>query len=62
MTIDTTPVSWKDLAPFYLPFVILAIMFYVDYYYRNPFIVVWLAYVVIPIADFLIPVDHFNLP
>ena len=37
-------------------------MFYVDYYYQNPFIVVWLAYVIIPLLDYSLPIDHYNLP
>ena len=37
-------------------------MFYVEYYYKNPFIIVWLAYVAIPIADYVLPIDHYNLP
>ena len=40
---------------------ILIIFLYFDYYYGNPFLIVWMAYVLIPIVDFLIPVDHCKL-
>ncbi|CDW80345.1 alkane-1 monooxygenase [Stylonychia lemnae] len=62
LQIDNSPPSYLDLLPFYLPFGIFCIMFYIDYYYQNPFIVVWLAYVAIPIADYTLPVDHKNIP
>jgi len=62
LTLDNAPPSFKDFIPFYLPFVIVSIMFYIDYQYQNPFIVVWLAYVLIPILDYSLPIDHYNLP
>lgn len=37
------------------------IVIYVEYYYGNFFFMVWIAYVLLPILDFLIPLDHFNL-
>ena len=37
-------------------------MFYCDYYYQNPYIIIWIGYVLIPICDYFLPVDHTNLP
>lgn len=55
------PPTALDILPYFLPFVVFCMMIYSDIYYQNPFVVVWLAYVVIPIADYLLPVDHKNL-
>jgi hypothetical protein len=33
----------------------------IDAFYDNPFTIVWLIYVVVPIIDFITPYDNFNL-
>ena len=33
-----------------------------EVYLGNFFMLLWLAYVVLPIFDFILPVDHSNLP
>lgn len=36
----------------------VAVSLWADYQYSNPFFLVWLAYVLIPIGDFILPVDY----
>ena len=35
---------------------------YIEERYQNVIVAVWLAYVLIPILDYLLPLDHYNLP
>lgn len=58
---DTRPPGWSDIIPYFLPFAVFTLMVYADVYYANPFVIIWLAYVIIPICDYLLPVDHKNL-
>eukprot|EP00347_Sterkiella_histriomuscorum_P016397 403353344 len=53
--------GWSDILPFFLPSVVFALMIYSEFKYANPFLIIWLAYVLIPILDYLLPVDHKNL-
>ena len=32
-----------------------------DYYYKNPFFVIWLAYVFVPLGDLILPLSHKNV-
>ena len=50
-----------DLVPYFLPFTAFVVMLYFDINYQNPFVIVWIFYVLLPIGDFLLPVDHTNL-
>ena len=59
--LDTRQPGWSDVLPFFLTFFVFVLMVISDVYYANPFMIVWLAYVVIPICDYLLPVDHKNL-
>jgi hypothetical protein len=33
-----------------------------EVYFNNFFIIVWIPFVLLPIIDFLLPVDHSNIP
>ena len=33
-----------------------------EVYFKNFFIMIWIPFVVLPIIDFLLPVDHSNVP
>ena len=35
---------------------------YMEERYQNVTVAVWLAYVLIPILDYLLPLEHYNLP
>lgn len=47
--------------PCYFAILVISLQIFVNYYFGNMFFVVWLAYVALPILDYLIPVDHRNL-
>lgn len=58
--VDLSP-SLLEFVPYYLTFVVLIFAMYFDLKYANPFMLVWLAYVIIPIVDYIVPLDNFNL-
>ncbi|CDW80586.1 fatty acid desaturase family protein [Stylonychia lemnae] len=62
LQIDDTPPSIIDLIPFYSPLGLLCLMYCSDIYYQNPFIIIWVGFVAIPILDYILPVDHYNIP
>lgn len=49
------------MLPFFFGPVIFAVVLWIEYKYGNFFFLVWIAYVALPILDYLIPVDHENL-
>ena len=53
--------SWMDVAKFLIGPVsfLLAIAF--DYYLNNFFIVIWVAFVILPIIDYILPLDHSSV-
>jgi alkane 1-monooxygenase len=56
--------SWmRDILPFYLGPSIFALQIYLYFVvgYRNLMFFTWIGYVLIPLLDFALPVDHANL-
>ncbi|CDW72740.1 alkane 1-monooxygenase [Stylonychia lemnae] len=55
-------VPWHAFTLFYFPFALIFISLIVEYYYQNVFFPIWVAYVIIPILDYVLPHDNYNLP
>ena len=53
---------WYFFIPYLFTAGIILAGFYVERYYGNVMFPLWLAYCIIPILDYLLPVDHYNLP
>jgi alkane 1-monooxygenase len=48
--------------PYYLAPVVFLSGVLSEIYYGNFFIIVWIPYVLLPILDYVLPVDHSNVP
>ena len=55
-------VSWNEILPYFLAPSIFIVAVISEVYFNNFFIMVWIPFVVLPIIDFLLPVDHSNVP
>ena len=53
--------QWRDILPFMLPFFTYFLYHIGVEKFNNPTLIIWIAYVVIPLLDFLIPHDKINL-
>ena len=54
--------EWYVIIPYFLTTFLILAAIYMEERYQNVTVAVWLAYVFIPIFDYLLPLDHFNLP
>lgn len=59
---EVEPVSWKEILPYFLAPLIFIVGLLSEVYFNNLFIIVWIPFVMLPIIDFLLPVDHSNVP
>lgn len=50
------------MAPFYLSPAVFALSMLSDHYTGNFFVLIWILYVLIPLFDYILPVDHTNVP
>jgi len=50
------------LVPYFFPFALVSTSLVIEYYYQNIFHPIWIAYVIIPILDYVLPHDNYNLP
>ena len=48
--------------PYFVGCAVFGGSFLCHIYFNNYFIVVWLLYVILPLLDYLMPVDHYNYP
>ena len=48
--------------PYYIGPVVLVFSWLSDYYYGNFFVLMWISYVGLPLVDYILPVDHSNIP
>lgn len=55
-------VTWKEILPYFLGCLIFTTGLLCHYFLNNYFIVVWLLYVILPLLDYLLPIDHYNYP
>eukprot|EP00347_Sterkiella_histriomuscorum_P006360 403353059 len=53
--------SWSEIIPFFSPSVLILIGFLSERYYNNAMLPIWIAYVIIPIMDYILPHDNSNL-
>lgn len=51
-----------ELLPNYLPCAVLFAGILCEYFWGNWFMLVWMVYVVLPVLDYILPVDHSNIP
>jgi alkane 1-monooxygenase len=58
----SAPASWGEILPFLFPTLVGLTCIYTYYNYKSLFIIVWILYTLIPWIDYVIPVDHSNLP
>ena len=56
------PATWRELMPYYLAPAIFALSVASDYYYGNLFVLLWISYVLLPFFDYILRVDHSNVP
>lgn len=48
--------------PYYIGPVVFILTWLTDYYYGNFFMLIWIVYVLLPLIDYILPVDHSNVP
>ena len=53
--------TWSHILPCLLPSVFVSFIVYSDYKWENPFIAIWMGYVLIPLLDYILPLDNYNL-
>ncbi len=58
---EIEPVSWSEILPYFLGPAIFVVGILSEVYFNNFFVMVWIFFVVLPIIDFLLPVDHSNI-
>jgi hypothetical protein len=51
-----------EILPYFLAPSVFIIAVLSEIYYQNFFIMIWIPFVLLPIIDFLLPVDHSNVP
>lgn len=56
------PITWREIFPNFLASGVILAGILSEYYLGNFFFIVWIPYVIFPILDFLLPVDHYNEP
>eukprot|EP00347_Sterkiella_histriomuscorum_P008315 403345560 len=56
-----TRVSWSEIIPYFSPSVLILIGFLPERYCNNAMFPIWIAYVIIPIMDYILPHDNSNL-
>lgn len=56
------PASWRELAPYYIGPAVFILSILSDYYTGNFFVLIWIFYVLLPLVDYILPVDHSNVP
>jgi len=56
------PATWREIMPYYLGLAVFVISILSEIYFGNFFILIWISYVFLPIMDYILPVDHSNIP
>lgn len=59
--VDAEPATWRELYPNFLGAAVVFAGLYFEYFHGNFFMVVWIPYVILPLLDFMLPVDHSNI-
>eukprot|EP00347_Sterkiella_histriomuscorum_P018755 403344302 len=54
--------SWKEIIPYFFPTMIIVIGFVFERYLNNVLFPLWIAYAIVPILDYILPHDNYNLP
>ncbi|TNV79299.1 hypothetical protein FGO68_gene11353 [Halteria grandinella] len=57
---DLRPVTWLELLPHFMCPAMICIGLTFELY-GNFFMVIWIPYVFLPILDYILPVDHYNM-
>jgi alkane 1-monooxygenase len=58
---SSEPCSWSEILPYFLGPVIFLIAILSDIYFNNFLLMIWIPFVVLPIVDYLMPIDHTNV-
>lgn len=53
--------KWSEILPYFLAPAIFMAGVLGEIYFKNFFLLVWIAYVLLPVLDYLLPVDHSNV-
>ncbi len=56
------PATWREILPYYLAPVVFLTGVLSEVFFGNYFLIVWIPYVALPILDYILPVDHSNIP
>ena len=59
---DCSPPTFFEKAQYFVSPLLILTTLLVDLKYQNPYIVVWIFQVLVPILDYLLPLDRSNLP
>jgi hypothetical protein len=57
---DLSPVTWLQLVPHFFCPAIICLGLWLEMH-GNFFMIIWIPYVFLPILDYILPVDHYNL-
>ena len=55
------PASWREILPYYLAPTVFVIGVLSEVFFGNFFVIVWIPFVLLPILDYILPVDHSNV-
>lgn len=53
--------TWAEILPYFLGPTTFLVGVLGEIYFKNFFLAVWILYVLLPILDYLLPVDHSNV-